>query len=119
MVYANASGTHILLAIACDFQIQEASLLQKRFVPSYSLQGAKRSDVSFTKRHCAGTTNGPKQFQECDENVGTRMACNAEDSGFQTQNDKIVTAVQEEYGPVDKKVYQDEDNSKTESSKDP
>ncbi|GFX29559.1 hypothetical protein TNCV_4776311 [Trichonephila clavipes] len=55
-------------------------------------------------------------FQECDEDVETWMACDAEDCGFQMLNDdEIVTSVQEESDPVDVETDEDEDNN--ESSK--
>ncbi|PRD30889.1 UNVERIFIED_CONTAM: hypothetical protein NCL1_25049 [Trichonephila clavipes] len=58
-------------------------------------------------------------FQECDEDVETWMACDAEDSGFQMLNDdEIVTSVQEESDPVDDEADEDEDNN-NESSKGP
>ncbi|GFW04441.1 uncharacterized protein TNCV_878101 [Trichonephila clavipes] len=45
-------------------------------------------------------------FQECDEDVKTWMACNAEDCGFQMLNDdEIVTSVQEESDPVDDETH--------------
>ncbi|GFU69076.1 uncharacterized protein TNCV_4458031 [Trichonephila clavipes] len=41
-------------------------------------------------------------FQECDEDVDTWMACDAENCGFQMLNDdEIATSVQEESDPVD------------------
>ncbi|GFY02507.1 uncharacterized protein TNCV_3503881 [Trichonephila clavipes] len=41
-------------------------------------------------------------FQECDEDVETWTACDAEDCRFQMLNDdEIVTSVQEESDPVD------------------
>ncbi|GFX11634.1 uncharacterized protein TNCV_5142091 [Trichonephila clavipes] len=60
-------------------------------------------------------------FQECDEkDVETLMACDAEDSGFQMQNDdEIVTSVQKESDPVDDETDEDEDNNNNESSKGP
>ncbi|GFV86920.1 uncharacterized protein TNCV_2198721 [Trichonephila clavipes] len=55
-------------------------------------------------------------FQECDEDVETWMACEAEDCGFQMLNDdKIVTSMQES-DPVDDETDEDEDNN-NESSK--
>ncbi|GFS92924.1 hypothetical protein TNCV_1886021 [Trichonephila clavipes] len=58
-------------------------------------------------------------FQECDEDIETWMACDAEDCGFQILNvDEIVTSVQEESDPVDDETDEDEDNN-IESSKGP
>ncbi|GFU90045.1 uncharacterized protein TNCV_2439321 [Trichonephila clavipes] len=55
-------------------------------------------------------------FQECDEDVGTWMACDAEGNEFQMLNDdEIMTSVQEESDPVDNETDEDEDNN--ESSK--
>ncbi|GFW60999.1 uncharacterized protein TNCV_4872091 [Trichonephila clavipes] len=49
-------------------------------------------------------------FQECDEDVETWMACEAEDCGFQMLNDdEIVTSVQEELDSVDDETDKDED----------
>ncbi|GFX50589.1 hypothetical protein TNCV_2721761 [Trichonephila clavipes] len=57
------------------------------------------------------------RFQECDEDVESWMACDAEDLGFQMLNDdEIVTSEQEESDPVDDD--EDEDNN-NESSKGP
>ncbi|PRD30755.1 UNVERIFIED_CONTAM: hypothetical protein NCL1_25447 [Trichonephila clavipes] len=51
-------------------------------------------------------------FQECDEDIETWMACDAEDCGFQILNvDEIVTSVQEESDPVDDETDEDEDNN--------
>ncbi|PRD19743.1 UNVERIFIED_CONTAM: hypothetical protein NCL1_56500 [Trichonephila clavipes] len=56
-------------------------------------------------------------FQECDGDVDTWVACDAEDCGFQMLNDdEIVTYVQEESDPVDE---EDEDNNNSKSSKGP
>ncbi|GFV50328.1 uncharacterized protein TNCV_622361 [Trichonephila clavipes] len=45
-------------------------------------------------------------FQECDEDVETWMACDAEDCRFQMLNDdEIVTSVQEESNSVDDETY--------------
>ncbi|GFS76150.1 uncharacterized protein TNCV_4667241 [Trichonephila clavipes] len=58
------------------------------------------------------------RFQECDEDIETWMACDAEDCGYQMLNDdEIVTSVQEESDPVDDETNEDEDNN-NESSKD-
>ncbi|GFV22239.1 uncharacterized protein TNCV_4564421 [Trichonephila clavipes] len=59
-------------------------------------------------------------FQECDEDVRTWFASDAEDCGFQMLNDdEIVTSVQEESDHVDDETYEDEDNNNSESSKGP
>ncbi|GFX40846.1 pro-Pol polyprotein [Trichonephila clavipes] len=56
-------------------------------------------------------------FQECDEDVEARMACDAEDWGFQMVNDdEIVTSVQEKSNPIDDETDEDEDNSNNEST---
>ncbi|GFT32193.1 hypothetical protein TNCV_1034731 [Trichonephila clavipes] len=53
-----------------------------------------------------------KGFQECNEDVETWMACDAEDCGFQMlSDDDIVTSVQEESDPVDDETGEDEDNN--------
>ncbi|GFW31155.1 uncharacterized protein TNCV_2577371 [Trichonephila clavipes] len=58
-------------------------------------------------------------FQECNEDVETWMACDAEDCGFQMLNDdEIVTSVQEEFDLVDDETDEDEVNN-NESSKSP
>ncbi|GFW60533.1 uncharacterized protein TNCV_568811 [Trichonephila clavipes] len=68
-------------------------------------------------RLCVQSTPG---FQECDEDVETWVACDAEDCEFQMLNDdEIVTSVQEESNPVDDEVDEDEDNNNNESSKSP
>ncbi|GFV91636.1 uncharacterized protein TNCV_4762011 [Trichonephila clavipes] len=60
------------------------------------------------------------RFQECDEDVETWMACDAENCGFQMINDDdIVTSVQEESDHVDDETGEDEDNNNNESSKGP
>ncbi|GFV36971.1 hypothetical protein TNCV_4545591 [Trichonephila clavipes] len=57
-------------------------------------------------------------FQECDEDVETWMAYDAEDCGFKILNDdEIVTSVQEESDPVDDEADEDENNNNNESSK--
>ncbi|GFT99618.1 uncharacterized protein TNCV_114951 [Trichonephila clavipes] len=60
-------------------------------------------------------------FQECDEeNVGTGMASDAEDCGFQKLNDdEIVTPMQEDCDHVNDETDEDEDNYNNESSKVP
>ncbi|GFT69083.1 uncharacterized protein TNCV_3904781 [Trichonephila clavipes] len=60
-------------------------------------------------------------FQECDEeDVETRMACDAEDCGFPMLNDEeIVTSVKEESDPADDETDEDDDNNNNESSKGP
>ncbi|GFV70735.1 uncharacterized protein TNCV_2022991 [Trichonephila clavipes] len=59
-------------------------------------------------------------FQECDADVETRKACDAEDCGFQMLNDdEIVTSVQEESDHVDDKTDEDEDNNNNASNKGP
>ncbi|GFU93390.1 chitin synthase chs-2 [Trichonephila clavipes] len=59
-------------------------------------------------------------FQECDEDVETWMACDAEDCGFQMLNDdEIVASEQEESDPGDDETDKDEDNNNNESSKGP
>ncbi|GFU75012.1 uncharacterized protein TNCV_3752631 [Trichonephila clavipes] len=52
-------------------------------------------------------------FRECnEEDVETRMVCDAEDCGFQMLNDdEIVTSVLEESDPVDDEWDGDEDNT--------
>ncbi|GFV35410.1 uncharacterized protein TNCV_3204421 [Trichonephila clavipes] len=56
-------------------------------------------------------------FQECDEDVETYMACDAEDCAFQMLNDdEIVTSGQEESHPVNDETYVDE-NINNESNK--
>ncbi|GFU95592.1 uncharacterized protein TNCV_3332591 [Trichonephila clavipes] len=51
-------------------------------------------------------------FKECDEDVETWTACDAENFGFQMLNDdEIVTSVQEESGPIDDETDEDEDNN--------
>ncbi|GFV67887.1 uncharacterized protein TNCV_926531 [Trichonephila clavipes] len=58
-------------------------------------------------------------FQECDEDVETWMACDAEDCGFQMLNDdEIVTSVQES-DPLDDETDEYEGNNNNESSKGP
>ncbi|GFW24125.1 uncharacterized protein TNCV_4951691 [Trichonephila clavipes] len=59
-----------------------------------------------------------RRFQECvEENVRTRLPCNAEDWGFEMLNDnEIVTSVQKESDPDDDETDEDEDNN-NESSK--
>ncbi|GFW58156.1 hypothetical protein TNCV_2743001 [Trichonephila clavipes] len=57
-------------------------------------------------------------FQECDEDVETWMACDAEDCGFQMLNNEIVTSMQEESDSVNDETDEDEDNN-NESSKGP
>ncbi|GFX17450.1 jerky-like protein [Trichonephila clavipes] len=58
---------------------------------------------------------------ECDEDdVETRMACDAENWGFQMLNDdETATFVQEESDPVDDDTDEDESNNNNESSKSP
>ncbi|GFY14501.1 hypothetical protein TNCV_1315551 [Trichonephila clavipes] len=57
-------------------------------------------------------------FQECDEDMETWMASDAEDCGFQVLNeDEIETSVQEESDPVDDET--DEDEANNESGKGP
>ncbi|GFX63530.1 uncharacterized protein TNCV_105371 [Trichonephila clavipes] len=52
-----------------------------------------------------------QRFQECDEDVETWRACDAEDCGFQMLNDDgIVTSVQEESDPVDFETDEDVNN---------
>ncbi|GFW74723.1 uncharacterized protein TNCV_962981 [Trichonephila clavipes] len=59
-------------------------------------------------------------FQECNEDVETWMACDAEDCGFQMLNDdEIMTSVQEESDPVDDETDKDEDKNNNESCKGP
>ncbi|GFS60079.1 retrovirus-related Pol polyprotein from transposon opus [Trichonephila clavipes] len=60
------------------------------------------------------------EFQECDEDIETWIAIDAEDSdGFQMLNDdENVISVQAESDPVDDETDEDEDNN-NESSKDP
>ncbi|PRD29668.1 UNVERIFIED_CONTAM: hypothetical protein NCL1_28656 [Trichonephila clavipes] len=56
-------------------------------------------------------------FQECDEDVETWRACDAEDCGFQMLNDdEIVTSVQEESDPLDDETDEDEDNNNESST---
>ncbi|GFT85176.1 thioredoxin domain-containing protein [Trichonephila clavipes] len=53
-------------------------------------------------------------FQECDEDVDTWKACDAEDCGFQILNDdEISTSVQEESDPVVVETDEDEDNNES------
>ncbi|PRD26313.1 UNVERIFIED_CONTAM: hypothetical protein NCL1_38467 [Trichonephila clavipes] len=55
-------------------------------------------------------------FKECDGDVETWMACDAENCGFQMLNDdEIVTSMQEESDPVDDETDEDEDNSNNKS----
>ncbi|GFW45220.1 transposable element Tcb2 transposase [Trichonephila clavipes] len=57
---------------------------------------------------------------ECDEDVETWMACDAEVCGFQMLNDdEIVTSVQEESDSVAEEMDKNEDNNNNESSKGP
>ncbi|GFX11248.1 hypothetical protein TNCV_4786401 [Trichonephila clavipes] len=59
----------------------------------------------------------PDGFQECDEDVETWRACDAEDCGFQMLNDdEIVTSVQEESDPLDDETDEDEDNNNESST---
>ncbi|GFW45215.1 uncharacterized protein TNCV_717171 [Trichonephila clavipes] len=58
--------------------------------------------------------------QECDEDVETWMACDAEVCGFQMLNDdEIRTFVQEESDSVAEETDKDENNNSNESSKGP
>ncbi|GFU51835.1 uncharacterized protein TNCV_3733491 [Trichonephila clavipes] len=47
------------------------------------------------------------------------MACDAEDCGFQMNDDGIVTSMQEESNSVDDETEEDEENNNDESSKSP
>ncbi|GFS50198.1 hypothetical protein TNCV_3141 [Trichonephila clavipes] len=59
-------------------------------------------------------------FQECDKDVETWMASNAEDYEFQMLNDdEIVTSEQEESDPVDDETDKDEYTTNNESNKGP
>ncbi|GFX11584.1 uncharacterized protein TNCV_5141591 [Trichonephila clavipes] len=59
-------------------------------------------------------------FQEYNEDIETRMACDAEDCGFQMLNDNYsATSVQEESDPVDDETDEEEDNNNNESSNGP
>ncbi|GFS79202.1 uncharacterized protein TNCV_4408921 [Trichonephila clavipes] len=57
------------------------------------------------------------EFQECNEDIETWRAIDAEDIQM-LNNDEIVTSVQAECYPVDDETEEDEDNS-NESSKGP
>ncbi|GFX58214.1 hypothetical protein TNCV_4049721 [Trichonephila clavipes] len=60
------------------------------------------------------------EFQKCNEDVETWMACDEEDYGFQMLNDdEIVTSMPEESTPVDDETDEDEDNNSNETSKGP
>ncbi|GFS75607.1 hypothetical protein TNCV_3423921 [Trichonephila clavipes] len=52
------------------------------------------------------------EFQECDGDIETWMAYDAEDCGFQMLN----TDEQEESDPINDEKHEDEDNNKNESS---
>ncbi|GFW80849.1 uncharacterized protein TNCV_3779291 [Trichonephila clavipes] len=61
-------------------------------------------------------SNRSRGFQECDEDVETWMAIDAEDCRFQMLNvDEVVTSMQGESDPVDDEM--DDDNNNNESSK--
>ncbi|GFS95185.1 uncharacterized protein TNCV_2705281 [Trichonephila clavipes] len=100
----------------CAYSLERQSLKNAWNKPWPDLEGEK----DFNDDHREAITDLVQSipgFQECDEDVETWMACDAEDCGFQMLNDdEIVTSVQEESDPVDDETDEDEVNN-NESSK--
>ncbi|GFW31261.1 uncharacterized protein TNCV_2578421 [Trichonephila clavipes] len=86
-------------------------------------EGTAQGEKDFNDEHGEENTDFVQSipgFQECDEDVETWMACDAEDSGFHMLNDhEIVTSVQEKSDPVDDETDEDEGNNYDESNKGP
>ncbi|GFS82815.1 uncharacterized protein TNCV_3127651 [Trichonephila clavipes] len=78
----------------------QSALAELPFFFCFNLEGEK--DFNDDHREITDFAQSIPGFQECDEDVETWMACDAEDCGFKILNDdEIMTPVQEESDPVD------------------
>ncbi|GFT59073.1 uncharacterized protein TNCV_186511 [Trichonephila clavipes] len=101
----------------CVFERQSLKNACNKLGPD--LEGEKDSNDDHRKEITDFVKSIPG-FQECNEDVETWRACDAEDCGFQMLNDdEIVIPVQEKSDPVDDETDEDEDNNNNnnESSK--
>ncbi|GFW18724.1 uncharacterized protein TNCV_1369781 [Trichonephila clavipes] len=104
------SRGHGSLVVECGAALERQSLKNAWNKLWPDLEGEK--DFNDDHREMIDFVQSILGFQECDEDVETWIACDAEDCGFQTLNDdEIVTSVQEESDPADDETNEDEDNN--------